>query len=338
LNWVWWFNETRLHGSLGYKPPIEFENDYYRHNNPYPSRCRDNRRFARPGALHRSNHRQAPPPPLDDREAIVKESQDPPSRSPRRAGRQFETSTERPGSSSGGEELIDRGRSAVHRLEEDLVPAWRRVTEGETRWPVSLVVVAAIALQVGLPHHLSIQPFWVLPALESVLLVGLVIANPTRISRTSSRLRSASLGLIAVISLANAWSAGRLITALLDGQASNDARQLLGTGGAIWITNVIVFALWYWELDQGGPGARANHERRFVDFKFPQMDTPELAPKAWEPKFWDYFYTSFTNATAFSPTDVMPLSRWAKMMMLVQSAVSLATVALVIARAVNVLK
>jgi len=249
-----------------------------------------------------------------------------------------ESAAERPGPPSGGEDLVDRGRSAIHRLEQDLEPAWRRVTEGETRWPVSLVVLAAIVLQVGLPHHLSIQPFWVLPALESLLLVGLVIANPTRINRTSTRLRSASMGLIAVISLANAWSAGRLITALLNGQGSNDARQLLGTGGAVWLTNVIVFALWYWELDRGGPGARANHERKFVDFKFPQMDTPELVPKAWEPKFWDYFYTSFTNATAFSPTDVMPLSRWAKMMMLLQSAVSLATLALVIARAVNVLK
>jgi len=147
------------------------------------------------------------------------------------------------------------------------------------------------------------------------------------------------LTLIALISLANAWSAGRLIWEIVNRTGStSDATTLLVTGGAIWVTNVIAFALWYWEFDRGGPVARALAIKPYPDFEFPQMTSPELAPPSWEPMFADYFYLSFTNATAFSPTDVMPLSRWAKMLMLVQSAVSLLLAALVIARAVNILR
>ena len=169
-------------------------------------------------------------------------------------------------------------------------------------------------------------------------MIGLVVANPKQIDRRSSRMRVASIALIAVVSIGNAWSAGHLIRALLTGHAGNDAGALLATGGAIWLTNVIVFALWYWEFDRGGPAARAHGLRPFPDFQFPQMDNPALAPPDWEPQFWDYFYVSFTNATAFSPTDAMPLTRWTKMAMLFQSAVSLSTVVLVVARAVNILK
>jgi uncharacterized membrane protein len=110
------------------------------------------------------------------------------------------------------------------------------------------------------------------------------------------------------------------------------------TGGAIWLTNIIVFALWYWEFDRGGPVARANGDRMYPDFLFAQMTSPQLAPPDWEPAFSDYLYLSFTNAAAFSPTDVLPLSRWAKMGMTAQAIVSVVTVALVVARAVNILK
>jgi uncharacterized membrane protein len=107
---------------------------------------------------------------------------------------------------------------------------------------------------------------------------------------------------------------------------------------SVWLTNVIAFGLWYWEFDRGGPVVRAAGTMRHPDLMFPQMASPELAPPDWEPQFVDYLYLSFTNATAFSPTDVMPLARWAKLTMLVQSAVSLAIGALVIARAVNILR
>jgi uncharacterized membrane protein len=134
------------------------------------------------------------------------------------------------------------------------------------------------------------------------------------------------------------WSAALLAIELIAGRAGRDAGPLLSTGAAIWLTNIVAFALWYWQFDRGGPAARAHARRRIPDFQFVQMQSPEFAHPDWEPQFMDYLYLSFTNATAFSPTDVMPLSRWAKLTMLVQSLVSLVTVALVIARAVNILK
>jgi len=201
-----------------------------------------------------------------------------------------------------------------------------------------VAVLVAIALQVTLPGRVAAHPRWLLPGIEAVLLFGIVAANPTRISRRSSQLRTAGIALIFVVTSANAWSAARLVDALLNGRATPDPTSLLLTGGSIWLTNVLAFALWYWEMDRGGPAERAHVTRPYPDFLFGQMQSPELAPADWEPAFVDYLYLSFTNAAAFSPTDVLPLARWAKLTMLVQSAVSLLTVALVIARAVNILK
>jgi uncharacterized membrane protein len=217
-------------------------------------------------------------------------------------------------------------------------PAWRRRTRGETRWPVAVAIVVAGALQLTLPARLSFHPYWLLTAVSGVMLVALLVANPFRIDRESAVLRVAGLCVAGLVSLANAWSAGRLVVGLVNGASGTDSpRELLMTGAAIWLTNVIVFALWYWEFDRGGPAARAAGRKPVPDFLFPQMQAGDLAPEDWEPRFVDYFYVSFTNATAFSPTDTMPLSRWAKLTMLVQSAVSLVTVALVVARAVNIL-
>jgi uncharacterized membrane protein len=129
-----------------------------------------------------------------------------------------------------------------------------------------------------------------------------------------------------------------LIHGLIAGTEGRTAGPLLFAAAAIWGSNVVVFALWYWEFDRGGPVARAHAHRPNPDFLFPQMQTPELVSKDWEPTFFDYGYVSYTNATAFSPTDTMPLSRWAKLLMLMQSITSLATVALVVARAVNILR
>jgi uncharacterized membrane protein len=217
-------------------------------------------------------------------------------------------------------------------------PAWRRATKGESRWTVSLAILVAIGLQVALPARFSPHTRWVLPVLEVLLLLGLMMVNPGRIDRRSTALRRVSLGLIAVISAANASAAIRLIVGLIRGTEGDRAGPLLLLGGAIWLTNVIVFALWYWELDRGGPVARAYGDLPNPDFVFPQMTSPELVSADWEPEFVDYFYVSFTNAAAFSPTDTMPFSRWAKLTMMLQSAVSLSTVALVIARAVNILR
>jgi len=218
------------------------------------------------------------------------------------------------------------------------VPAWRRLTDGESTWAVRAAVVAATILQISIPNRYEIPPRWLLPTLGVLLGIGLSIAHPRKFTRHSPQLRFISIMLIAVISLANAGSAARLITALLNGTAKESASKLLLTGGAIWLTNVIVFAMWYWNLDRGGPAARALALKSYPDFLFPQMTAPELSPSDWEPEFFDYMYLSFTNAAAFSPTDTLPLARWAKMTMMVQSIVSLGTVVLVIARAVNILK
>ncbi|MEU5434976.1 hypothetical protein AB0G73_16600 [Streptomyces sp. NPDC020719] len=230
----------------------------------------------------------------------------------------------------------------IERLLEDgergVAPAWRRATRGEPRWAVTAVILVTIALQLILPHRLTLQPFWTLPVLEAVLLAGLIAANPRRVEPRTRWLRWLGLALICVISLANGWSAVRLVKGLVNGTEGTDAVPLLLTGGSIWLTNVIVFALWYWEWDRGGPMARAQGHQQFPDFLFVQMQSPEVAAPDWEPAFLDYLYLSFTNSTAFSPTDVMPLSRWAKMLMMLQSSVSLVTVLLVVARAVNILK
>jgi uncharacterized membrane protein len=219
------------------------------------------------------------------------------------------------------------------------IPAWQRKTAGERRWPAGLAVLSAAALQLSLPGRLAMPPRYLLPALETLLLVGLTLADPGRIDRRDNRLRITSIVLIAAVMVANIWSAARLVTALAEGQAIVDsAARLLVNGGSIYLTNIIAFGLWYWELDRDGPAARAHGVECYPDFLFPQMANPELAPPEWEPVFFDYFYVSFTNATAFSPTDVMPLTPWAKLAMMLQSSVALVTVGLVIARAINVLK
>ncbi|MDH6117792.1 putative membrane protein [Kitasatospora sp. GAS204A] len=218
-------------------------------------------------------------------------------------------------------------------------PVWNTETETEQRWAVTVVILIAVALQLFLPARLSIHPRWMMPALEVSLLVALAAMNPhRRIDRSSRLLRALSLALAAAISLTNGWSAVKLVHDLVHGGGGTGALALLGTGGAVWATNVIAFALWYWEWDRGGPGARARATADYPDFLFPQMQQQGVAPADWEPGFLDYLYVAYTNATAFSPTDTMPLSLWAKLLMMLQSAVSLLTVVLVVARAVNILQ
>ena len=218
------------------------------------------------------------------------------------------------------------------------VAAWRRRTPGEHRWPSIVAITAAIVVQVLLPDRLILHPRWLLPGVEIALAVFLVVANPVRLVRAHPVLRLGSLGLVAAMTVANAGSAVLLIDRLLSGTAGHDAASLIGSGAAIYATNIIGFGLWYWELDRGGPVSRSDGERQHTDFLFPQMTQPDVARPDWEPSFLDYLYLSYTNATAFSPTDVMPLSRWAKMLMLGQSAIALSTIALVVARAVNILR
>jgi hypothetical protein len=158
-----------------------------------------------------------------------------------------------------------------------------------------------------------------------------------QITRRSALLRGLSIGLVALLVLDALWSTGLLIDALLHGgQETNSASALLSAGAIVWVSNNIAFGLLYWELDSGGAAARAHRLPRHPDFAFPQQINPDLAPANWRPRFIDDLYLGFTNAIAFSPTDVMPLAPWAKLAMTVQSTISLAILGLVIARAVNV--
>jgi uncharacterized membrane protein len=238
------------------------------------------------------------------------------------------------------DELISlRGlKHAEQSLVGHVVPAWRRQTPGERRTAVTVAIVIAIGLIIALPPRVENRPRLLLPGLALLMLVGLVVANPGRLERRSKWIRWASLTLIAVISIANAASGARLVVDLVRSRGIRNPGELLATGAAIWLTNIIVFSLWYWDTDRGGPVARAGADEPLPDFLFPQMQNPEFASLDWEPLYIDYLYLSFTNATAFSPTDVLPLSRWAKLVMMLQSMISIVTVALVIARAVNVLK
>ncbi|MGY4098607.1 hypothetical protein ACW2Q0_03435 [Nocardia sp. R16R-3T] len=218
--------------------------------------------------------------------------------------------------------------------DQDEVPAWLRKTEGESRWAATLAVLVIVVLQVA-PPELRQQPAWlVLPVLEVLLLGVLVVANPFRLNREERWLRNGGLLLTGLLSLATAVSAGRLVFRLVDATLTDPVIILL-SGGAVWLTNVVVFGLWYWEFDRGGPAARAHARKPLPDFLFVQIQNPELTEPDWEPQFVDYLYLAFTNATAFSPTDVMPMSRWAKATMMLQSAISLVLVVLVIARAIN---
>jgi hypothetical protein len=207
----------------------------------------------------------------------------------------------------------------------------------EARWPMAAAVIVALTLTLLLPGELHFLPRWVLPALEGALLVAIVIGDPGSIDRRESWLRTLSIALVATLVIGALWSTALLVDALIDGSPATDsAGQLLATGAGVWVANNISFALLFWELDSGGAAARAHRLPRHPDIAFPQHMNRELAPPGWRPRFVDYLYLGFTNATAFSPTDAMPLRAWAKLTMMVQASISLALLGLVIARAVNV--
>lgn len=198
-------------------------------------------------------------------------------------------------------------------------------------------IIAAIVLTVLLPDDIRLGPQWVLPSIEALLLVAVIAADPRSVTRRSRELRALSIGLVSVLVIGALWSTVLLIDDLIHGgPETNSAGELLAAGSIVWVSNSIAFALLYWELDGGGAAARAHHLPLHPDLAFPQQLNPRIGPPGWQPRFVDYLYLSFTNSTAFSPTDVMPLVPWAKIAMAVQAVVSLGILGLVIARAVNV--
>jgi uncharacterized membrane protein len=206
----------------------------------------------------------------------------------------------------------------------------------EAFWPVQVTVLVAIGLQVGLTKRLTVGPTWLVPALEGVLLIGLSMATPRQLEHEHKTRRRTAIALTAFVSAANIVSLVELTNLLLHHNVSKGA-ELIVSGMLIWLTNFLIFALWYWEIDRGGPGRRAAGHDGPPDFLFPQMSDDRIEPRYWRPQFFDYLYVSLTNATAFSPTDTMPLTLTAKGIMGVQSIVSVVTIGLIVSRAVNIL-
>jgi uncharacterized membrane protein len=209
---------------------------------------------------------------------------------------------------------------------------------GESRWPpiaaIVLFMALNIALRLWLPREGAIRLPWLLPGIEAVLLVVLVTSDPTGVAERR-RLRRVAIVLVGLLVVAALWATAFLVDDLIRGKGvSNDPSELLASGGVVWLGNNLAFALLYWLMDGGGPAARLRRPTA-VDFAFTQQLSPEIAPPGWRPVFLDYLHLGFTNATAFSPTDVMPLTHRAKYAMLVQSTVALALFGLVVARAVN---
>jgi hypothetical protein len=220
-----------------------------------------------------------------------------------------------------------------HQIDEDVRAS---LTRYDPYWGGQLVLAAAILLQLSLSEKLTVGSRYLLPGLEALALVALTMASPHPRMRHSPLRRHLALTLIGVVTAANCYSLVMLCHFLLrGGRASGHA--LIGSGIVLWGTNVLLFGVWYWQLDGGGPRARARKRKPHPDFLFVQMTARAFAPRDWEPSLIDYLYTSFTNATAFSPTDTMPLTPMAKTLMAAQAFTALATIGLVVARAVNIL-
>lgn len=203
---------------------------------------------------------------------------------------------------------------------------------------MAVSVLTAEILHITLPRDIrAIGQAWIYPVIGIGLLLILVIADPGRINNRAVWLRVVTGLLIASITLANAFNAIHLVQLIATNAELGSATRLLGSGAAIWLTNVITFGLWYWDLDQGGAAERAAGTTRLPAFLFPEMSNPEVVREGWYPQLIDYMHMSFAAATAFSPTDVSAIKHWSKSLMTFECAVSLLLAVLVVARAINIL-
>lgn len=225
-------------------------------------------------------------------------------------------------------------RTRWHLPGTEILPAWLRPGDVEPPWAAAAVITGAIVIQILLPDTFVLRPKSLAPALEGAALLVLVAGSKV-VGHDWRWRRPLMLALSGLLALSNVVSTALLVHLILVAPTLS-ATKMLASGAGVWLTNITAFALWYWQFDRGGVKARAEGRLDTPDFLFPQMSDQRLNPQ-WRPLFLDYLYVSFTNATAFSPTDTMPLSRWAKMLMLLQSGVALITISLVAARAVNVL-
>jgi len=202
----------------------------------------------------------------------------------------------------------------------------------EHRWPALIAIVVAVLIYVLLPPHAEVIPRWIVPVAAALLLIPLTILNPHRFTRETTWSRWMSIGLAFGLAVVNQVEVATIVVELLKGSA--DAPVVLLMALQVWVTNVIAFGLIYWELDRSGPFARRmGSEPVAPDFRFPQEDA---GPTSWQSGFTDYLYFSLSNQMAFSPTDAMPLTSRAKALMGIQAFTGFVLLALVIARAVNI--
>jgi hypothetical protein len=207
----------------------------------------------------------------------------------------------------------------------------------ERRWPMAAAVLVTVALQVITPGEGRLSWWWAFPVLELLALAGVIIRDPGRIDRRTRAARRATIVLILIMTVGTIGGLVVLTVDVVDKAYAIEATALLGRGAALWVTNVLVFSLWFWELDRGGAAERAAGSPIPPSFGFPEDAMAELVAEGWMPRYPDYLYLSFTNATAFSPTDTLPLRLWAKMAMMTEAVISLVTAILVISRAIGVL-
>lgn len=207
--------------------------------------------------------------------------------------------------------------------------------KSEPRWPAALALLFCLGLYMLLPGRLVVGPRYLVPVLLGLPLVPLLAVKHHR-PDDNPILRRLALTLVGLVTVANMVSVVLLVQRLLDTHVSQ-GRSLIYSAASIWVTNVILFGVWFWEIDRGGPGHRAVDTHVVFDLQFPQMENPSLAPEGWRPQFLDYLYTSFANGTSFAPADAMPLTTRAKCLFLSESIVSLVTISIVAARAVNIL-
>jgi hypothetical protein len=208
--------------------------------------------------------------------------------------------------------------------------------QGEPRWPMALAVVTIAVLNVILPPNFRLTSRWALPVVLALLLGILIVGDPGRIDRPRRSLRIVMEGMVAITVASNMVATVRLVRDII-GKSPFSATQLLLIGGVVWLTNVLIFALWLWDLEGGGAAERATNPHTRVAFVFPEMSHPQYVGPDWAPRFIDYLVLSFNNATAFSPTDISAIRPWAKMLTVLEALVSLLLALLVIARAVNIL-
>jgi hypothetical protein len=232
----------------------------------------------------------------------------------------------------------DRQRGAHHRS-ASRIEVVRTGIGAEKRWLLAAALALAMGILLLLPARFSLGPNWIVPAVEALLLTATLVADRGRYDRRLAVVRSLSIAVVVILVAGAVFVTARLVVDLVEGgPETNSAAELLGVGIGVWIYTIVAFAFLYWLLDGGGPEARIWNPPAFPHLSFPEQLNPVVAPPGWRPEFADYLYLGFTNATAFSPTDVMPLAHWGKLAMTLQASGSLALLSLVIARAVNIFK